>query len=105
MRWFSLGLFVLVAGCANVQAPVALAEGEGLVRLRCDAQADGRLTECKIVSEQPAGQGFGEAALRGAGRARVETDVLRGAAGPEVEFNIRFRLDEPAALDLPPPRA
>ena len=107
MRWLTLGLFALVTGCASAsaEAPVVLAEGEALVRVQCVAQADGHLTDCKILSEQPAGQGFGEAALRGAGQARVDTDVLRGASGTEIEFNMRFRLDEPPALDLQPPPA
>ena len=106
MRWLTLGLFALGAGCASVEAPVVLAEGEGLVRVECVAQEDGRFTDCKILSEQPVGLGFGEAALRAAGQARVDTDVIRNSPrGSKIQFNMRFRLDEPAALDLQAPRA
>ncbi|WP_370650483.1 TonB family protein [Brevundimonas sp.] len=108
MRWLIPGLFALATGCASArdsaQVPVVLAEGEGVVRVRCLIQEDGRLTNCRILSERPADQGFGEAALRAAGRARIAPDVLR-ARGAEVEYNVRFRLDQPAALDLQPPRA
>ncbi|GLS02809.1 hypothetical protein GCM10007859_28430 [Brevundimonas denitrificans] len=104
MRRLVLGLFALCAGCTSVGAPVALAEGQGVVRVQCVAQADGRLTDCKILSERPAGQWFGEAALRAAGQARLGPDALRGE-GAKIEYNVRFRLDEPAALDLQPPRA
>ena len=106
MRWLTLGLFALAAGCASTSAetPVVLTEGEGVVRVRCRIQDDGRLTNCRILSERPADQGFGEAALRATGQARIAPDVLR-APGAEVEYNVRFRLDEPAALDLQPPRA
>jgi TonB family protein len=107
MRWLIPGMLLLGAGCGStkVEAPVVLAEGEGAVRVQCLARPDGRLTDCKVLSERPAGQGFGEAALRAAGQARIDTDMLRGSPGVKVEFNMRFRPDEPATLDLTPPRA
>lgn len=108
MRWLIPGLLLLGAGCASAndsaQVPFVLAEGEGVVRVRCLIQEDGRLTNCRVLSERPVDQGFGEAALRAAGQARIAPDVLR-APGAEIEYNVRFRLDEPAALDLQPPRA
>ena len=104
MRWMIPGLLLLSAGCATVEAPVVLAEGEGLVRVECVAQDDGRLTDCKVLSEQPVGQGFGEAALQRARQARVAADVFR-APRAKVQFSVRFRPEEPTALDLQPPRA
>ena len=110
MRWLIPGLLLLGSGCASasasvrVEAPAVLAEGEGVVRVRCLIQQDGRLTNCRVLSERPVDQGFGEAALRAAGQARIAPDVLR-APNAEIEYSIRFRLDEPAALDLQAPRA
>ena len=101
-------LLLLGAGCASVPAsvpaPVVLAEGEGVVRVKCLVQEDGRFANCRVLSERPADQGFGEAALRAARQSRLDPDALR-APGSEIEYNVRFRLDEPAALDLQPPRA
>ena len=104
MRWMIPGLLLLSAGCATVEAPVVLAEGEGLVRVECVAQDDGRLTDCKVLSEQPVGQGFGEAALRAVRQTRLSGDVYRGPRA-KVQYSIRFRPEEPAALDVQPPRA
>lgn len=64
----------------------------GSAVLSCLAWADGRLTDCVVESEHPHDGGFGEAALRGARRARV---ALPGDAGPgphRVGFYVNFRL-------------
>ncbi len=103
MRWLIAGMAALVGACGSIE-PTVLAERQGEVRLECTVQDDGRLQDCNVLSERPAGQGFGEAALSAAGQARLEPDALR-APGAKVQYSIRFRLDEPAALDLPPPRA
>jgi len=103
MRWLIPGMTALVGACGSVE-PTVLAEGQGVVRLECTIQEDGRLTDCNVLSERPVGQGFGEAALSAARQARLEPDALR-PPGAKVQYNIRFRLDEPAALDLQPPRA
>lgn len=104
MRSLMCCLLLLGAGCASAPAPVLLAEGEGVVRVKCLVQEDGRFANCRVLSERPADQGFGEAALRAAQQSRLDPDALR-AAGSEIEYTVRFRLDEPAALDLQPPRA
>lgn len=103
MRWLIPAMTALVGACGTVEPPVP-AEGQGVVRLECAVLEDGRLADCKVLSERPAGQGFGEAALRAAGQARLEPDALR-PPGAKIQYSIRFRLDDPAALDLPPPRA
>ena len=65
---------------------------EAVVRVSCALQADGRLRDCRILSERPLGLGLGEAALRSAERSRVNLDVVRGSPeGARVEYNIRFR--------------
>lgn len=106
MRTLIFGLCLLGAGCATVEAPVVVAEGEALVRVSCGVREDGRLTGCQILSEQPVGAGFGEAALRAASESRLDAATVRGAPrGARVEYNIRFRPAGPATLDLQPPRA
>ena len=60
---------------------------DGAEVIECLVQAGGGLSDCTILSEQPAGMGFGEAALRAAAQSRV------GAAqvGSKVRWTVRFR--------------
>ena len=53
--------------------PAAARRGgiEGEVRLRCNVVPDGRLQDCVLIYESPAGAGFGEATLRLTRRFRV----------------------------------
>lgn len=107
MRWLLPGLLFLSAGCASAQSPVVLADGEGVVRVRCVVQDDGRFLDCRILSEQPRGLGFGERALGAARQARLDAAMTRSLPpGAEIEYNIRFRSEDAApALDLARPRA
>lgn len=67
---------------------------EGEVTLQCTANRDGQLSGCVIVSEYPEGQGFGEAALKSAGQARLTPRTIRGTpANASVRFTTRFRLE------------
>jgi protein TonB len=67
----------------------------GLVVLECGVSRAGRMRDCVIVSETPAGQGFGAAALNGAGKARVSRRTLdRTAPNGRVRFSVRFQLAE-----------
>lgn len=71
----------------------ALARGvyEGRVDLLCTLHPDGRLSECEVVEETPAGMGFAAAALRGARHARVS--IPEGQPVPEgarMRLNLRF---------------
>jgi protein TonB len=73
----------------------ALSRGieRGRVSLDCLVNPNGSMTDCRIVSEDPAGAGFGQAALSGARRARVSPREVDGAAvGARVMFNITFVL-------------
>lgn len=46
-------------------APPAFHDGvSGQTRIRCVVGLDGRLRDCVVTQEEPAGLGFGEAALR-----------------------------------------
>lgn len=62
------------------------------VRIACIVPADGRLQECKVVSESHPDFGFGDSALAAARRSRVafpEDDTT--AVGAVVTWNVRFR--------------
>lgn len=68
-------------------------EQQGRVQLLCEIQEDGSIT-CSIDSEEPAGWGFGEAALRVSRhyRAAPTTDTGESTAGKTTRVIIRFRL-------------
>ena len=70
---------------------------EGAATLECRVNRDGRLRDCIVISETPAGQGFGQAALEAASRARVSRETLdRAARDAKVRFTTRFRLGDSA---------
>jgi TonB family protein len=53
----------------------------GAAKLQCMVMADGSLQNCSVVSEDPPGQGFGQAALSTAQTAKVKADPSRPAQG------------------------
>jgi TonB family protein len=66
------------------------------VRVSCSLEPSGSLSDCRTVSEEPTGMGFGAAALAAARRSRVTPGTVNGAAvGARVEYNIRFRPPPP----------
>ena len=68
---------------------------EGSVTLECGFMRDGRLRDCVVLSEQPAGYGFGEAAMQSAGESRLSRRVIEEAAPDgKVRFTARFRLPD-----------
>lgn len=75
----------------------ALSRGvrEGSVALSCTPQPNGSLTGCSVVSETPAGAGFGQAALSAARRARLSPSYVDGRAAGPVEFTVRYSAPEP----------
>ena len=57
--------------------------------------ANGSVTACTIISETPAGAGFGAAALSAARRARLSPRSVDGVAtGGKVRFGTSFRLPD-----------
>ena len=73
----------------------ALSRGieRGRVSLDCLVNPNGSMTDCRVISEDPTGAGFGQAALAGARRARVSPREVDGAAvGARVTFNMTFVL-------------
>jgi len=76
-------------------AKAAHVEGQAVIRCRRDAHL--ALTGCTLVSESPAGQGFGAAALAMAAKSPPNPKVTMpdaAAAAPE-EATVRFQLTPP----------
>ena len=64
----------------------------GRAVLGCVATGDGRLTDCKVLKEEPAGQGFGEAALSVVGYERIKAkdDAGVSVAGRSLKTGFEF---------------
>ena len=65
---------------------------EGRATIKCSVTAEGRLTACASVAEEPAGQGFAEAALAIAPKFQMRAVTKDGVAvaGGAVRVPIRF---------------
>jgi len=88
---------LLAFGAAAQTAPVV----DGRAEISCTVQANGRLADCRVLSETPEGQGFGEEALRAAAQAQLSPQTRnRTRQGERVNFPVTFRLasDEEAAV-------
>ena len=90
-------VLLILAGCAGTASPHRSAsQEEAVVVVECVLQREGRMSDCAVVSEEPPGLGFGEAALGGARQSRVSmSDTPRARAGETVRFSVRFRADRP----------
>lgn len=67
----------------------------GRVVVRCTARSDGAPVNCQVVSEDPAGYGFGEAAVRIVERGRLAPLTIDGAAtNATFQVTIPFTLSE-----------
>ncbi len=78
--------------------PLARAQGltNGTAAVSCGVRPNGGLSDCDLVSEVPAGVGFGESAIRAAASARVTPSTVdRLAPGGRINFTVRFRDDQP----------
>jgi protein TonB len=65
----------------------------GRVELQCPVSAEGIIESCWILSETPAGVGFGQAALTAAAQARLQPRTVDGApTAGMVRFSTSFRL-------------
>ncbi|RZJ16925.1 MAG: energy transducer TonB, partial [Brevundimonas sp.] len=66
----------------------------GSATVNCGVNPNGSTTDCNIVSEDPAGAGFGQAALTAMRSARLQPRQVDGVAqGSRVQFTMRFRLE------------
>lgn len=75
----------------------ALRDGvSGSASLRCTVRIDGTLTGCGVVSETPAGQGFGQAASELARHFRMSPRTVNGqpVEGARVTIPLRFNAPE-----------
>lgn len=82
--------------------PRALAEKlSGSAKLECVAAADGRLVDCKVGSEDPAGYGFGEAALKLVANERISKRDHEGksVAGRPVTTDLNFLVEGDSNAD------
>ncbi len=75
----------------------------GHTTLRCAVIAAGDLTNCRVVGEDPVGQGFGDAALAMAPKFRMKPQTRDGAPVSGGEINIPIRWLPPAASRLSVP--
>jgi protein TonB len=69
-------------------------EQEGRSVIECTVRANGTVTGCRIVSEDPSGFGFGDAHIRAASRFRMRPKTADGAPveGGTVRIPLRWTL-------------
>jgi TonB family protein len=65
----------------------------GRARIKCVVAADGRLAECRVLSESPPGEGFGAAAVALSSKFRLlPPDGPVGSPAPEITIPIVFEI-------------
>jgi protein TonB len=69
-------------------------EVEGRATISCSVTAKGTVTDCSVVSEEPADAGFGDAALKMARLFKMKPQTRDGAPveGASVRIPLSFRL-------------
>lgn len=67
----------------------------GVAKLRCNVTKAGDLTECVVVSEEPAEQGFGEAALKLAEETKVNPGTVDGETIDGAQLVLPFKFTPP----------
>lgn len=93
--------FDLIAAAAGLAALTSGCAGGGVVEMNCAVASAGNLSDCRVVSERPPGQGYADAALRDAQTARLSEATMRNpSATGRVNFVVRYRTpDAPATLE------
>jgi hypothetical protein len=74
----------------------------GLATVLCVVKHDGGLTDCAVVSEQPAGLGFGDAALQIAGVMKMNPWTAQGDPVDGARIRLPVRLELPGNAPAPP---
>jgi len=82
------------AALAFYPAAAKAAGVEGEAKLRCERDEHVALRNCQLLSESPAGQGFGAAALALAAQSpdNPKVDIPDAAGRPPIEVAVRFQL-------------
>ncbi|HWE45854.1 MAG TPA: energy transducer TonB [Caulobacteraceae bacterium] len=67
---------------------------EGSATVECTVKEDGTLTDCSVISESPAGAGFGNATVKAAGRFKMRPKTVDGSpvGGARVRIPLRWQL-------------
>lgn len=83
-----------LSGIALIQiaSPISMTPRDAAVTVSCAVGEDQRLTDCRIISEQPEGSGFGAAALTAATGQKVSTRNGRPVEG-RIQATMRFQKD------------
>jgi TonB family protein len=95
MRAVAVMSLLTISACATASGEA----DRGWVTLECMTASGGRFESCRILQEQPAGAGFGEAALRAAESARLDPSTV---AGRTVRYRARFELAPDGAIRANP---
>lgn len=70
----------------------ATTSGSGIVVLECAVAGNGSISDCRVVSETPMGEGFSELALEAAERSTLPPDAVSVGNG-RVRYTIRLQLE------------
>lgn len=86
-----------LTGCASdpwdANTPPQCRVREGRATVSCLASDAGALSECRVISEEPAGCGFGREALVASSRATLNPNTrFEVGEGGRVTFPVTFRL-------------
>jgi TonB family protein len=81
------------ASLPTPQYPTQASSLAARVKLGCEVDPGGELSDCRILEESPRMQGFGRAAVQAARRARVaRVDDQEVTESRSITFNISFRI-------------
>lgn len=96
---------VVLSGCASGSSGFTPDEDDGAVTLSCAPLPDGRLSDCRVVSERPEGMELGAHALEAANEARLSARSLDAVSpGGRIEFTIRFKMENGVLVERPASR-